>query len=259
MQGRLLELPDELLAHIISLLPIRALLKFSEVTKYARSIAVSNLHTLSLGIQPIRAHRSIKSSDCEFRVRIPDAQTYDYTTLLTFHNALFKSILMRHAATLRTVNLSIWTLTRSIAETIANLGALRHLSIKVEDDRYARAVPRSQIAAERLEQSKAWDLLGQTALWQERLQSLKITTADLTISQFAGLLSNSRRCREVSLSGCRFIGRELWQFLGQDWDGRGALQTLHVAECSGCLDEKALSAISGISGLQVCLSCQSLI
>lgn len=253
MVYQLLELPPEILAQILSLLPVRTLLKFSEISQHARSLANSNLHTLNLGIRPIRARKGPKNTDNDFWVRIPGARSFAYPTRLKFHNALFQSILARHADTLYIVNLSLWTLTRPIAEGLSKLYALQRLSISIEDDLYTRAVPRSRMAAERLEQAKAWDLLGQAAVWTQRLRSLSIDHADLTTAQLAMLLRRSRRCGSLRFSGCRFIGQEMWQFLARDWDGRAGLQSLHVAESGGCLNDKALGAIAGLSGLQVCL------
>lgn len=251
MVHHVLELPPELLNLILASLPVRSLLKFSETSRYTRVLANSNLHILQLGIEPIRALNRNKYSDDEIYMRIPHARTYDYTTLLKFHNALVHSILVRHADTLRTVNLSLWTISTPIAKGLSALYALQNLSIRIEDDMYARAVPRPYIALERREQHKAWNLLGQTAVWKDRLRTLKIENADLNISQLAALLQYNRRCQEMWLGGCRYIGKDLWQFLGCEWDGRLALRSLHVAECGRSLVEEDLAAISGLRSLQV--------
>ena len=253
MTRRLLDLPPELLSKTLSLLPTQSLLKFSSTSHYARSLANSNLHKISLGIHPIRTPSKRESNTTtDFLIRIPAARTYDYATLITFHNTLFQSILARHAETLYTVEISLWTLTRPIAEGIAKLFALRHLSIRIENHFYARAVPRSRVAVERREQSKAWTLLGKKAVWKERLSSLKIENSDLDTEQLVELLRGCRRCKELRIVGCNFVGQELWQVLGRRWEGRDGLRRLSVAECAGCLDARALGAVGGMSGLKVC-------
>lgn len=299
MARQLLELPPELLVHILALLPLRALLSFSETSHYARSLANSNLYTLSLGIRPVQTschssrlstsrHRQLqywasalvdstsdvppirgdeyyrssldkkthKTSDEDLDphmiwVRIPQAHIYDYSTLLYFHNALFRSILLRHGSMLQNLDLCLWTLSTKIAKAIAQLSALRTLSIRIEDNQYARAVPRTCMARERLEQDRAWSVLAGSAVWTHHLHALRIEKADLNHEQLATLLRGGRSCRELALSRCNFIGKELWEFLGGAWKGRTALQRLSVAECGSVLDDAALNAIGRLEGLQV--------
>lgn len=250
MTRSLLDLPPELLSQILESLPVQALLRFSQTSRLARTLANSNLHTLNLAIKPICGRAA--NDYCEQRncIRIPDASTYDYGVLLQFHNALLVSVVTRHAVMLRTLDLSLWTLTTPIAEVISTLFALRDLSIKVEDDLYARSVPRSSIALEKKEQNKAWDLLGLGAVWKPRLRRFKIQNADLTTAQLRKLLEHSRYCEEIWLGGCRFIDKDVWVFLGHEWEGRSTLQRLHVAHCGFLIEEKSLEAISGLTGLQ---------
>ncbi|KAI8937762.1 hypothetical protein NX059_005462 [Plenodomus lindquistii] len=250
MAYNLLDLPPEILAQILKSLSVRSLLQFSQTSRLSRILANSNLHTLSLAIQPIRSRAAEEYCEQMHCVRIPNANTYDYNVLFKFHNALITSVLTRHADTLQTLDLSLWTLTIPIAKAISSSFGLRNLSIRVEDDLYARAVPRSSMALEKKEQDEAWSLLGQKAVWKRRLRSLKIQNADLTTGQLANLLEDSRWCEDVWLAGCKFIGRDVWVFLGREWAGRTVLQRLHVAECGGPLEEASLEAISGLTGLQ---------
>ncbi|KAH9868418.1 hypothetical protein J1614_007490 [Plenodomus biglobosus] len=250
MARSLLDLPPELLYQILSLLPVRSLLKFSQTSRLSRTLANSSLHTLSLAIRPVRSRAAANNCEQKHCVRVPNANVYDYGMLLTFHNALLTSVVTRYADAMQALDLSIWTLTVPIANAVSNLFALRSLSIRVEDDLYARAVPRSSIALEKEEQDKAWDLLGQNAVWKHRLQRLKIQNADLTTEQLARLLERSRCCKELWLSGCKCISKDVWVFLGNEWEGRTTLHRLHVAECGWPLDEESLEAISGLTGLQ---------
>lgn len=186
-------------------------------------------------------------------VRIPDAHTYEYSTLHKFNTALVCSILLRHGNMLQTVDLSLWALTLPIANAIADLPALRNLSISIEDDIYARAVPRSLIALERFEQCAAWNQLVKNAVWKNRLRILQIKTADVTTPQLARLLKGNYRCQELCLSGCDSVGQELWAFLSSEWRGVAALRTLVVVECGGILDETTVEMIGKLSQLQVCI------
>lgn len=254
MARSLLDLPPELLSQILSILSVRSLLKFSQTSRLSRTLANSNLHTLSLAIQPLRSRAAANYCEQKHCVRVQNANICDYGMLLKFHNALLTSVVTRHADAMQALDLSIWTLTVPIANAVSNLFALRSLSIRIEDDLYARAMPRSSIAFEKEEQDKAWDLLGQNAVWKHRLRRLKIQNADLTTEQLARLLEQSKGCEELWLSGCKFISKDVWVFLGNEWEGRTTLHRLHVAECEWPLDEESLEAISGLTGLQVCSS-----
>lgn len=194
------------------------------------------------------------SDDDPYRVSvlIPDAQTFDHMTLLSFHTALTKSILTRHGVTLRNLELSLWTLTTPIAKALSDLSALRALSVRIEDLPHVRAVPRSRIAAQRHEQREAWTLLANTAVWAPRLTALRIEGGEITSTQMVTLLRRSRWCRELWACKCSLIGKKLWSFLGsKEWEGRAALRILGIMRCGGQLDEEVLDVIGGLSALQV--------
>lgn len=252
MACRLLDLPPELLAKILKLLPVRSLLRFSQLCRLARTLANSNVHTVSLAVQAIHNPTDEQHCDQKHCVRILDAHAFDYKVLFEFHNALLTSVVLRHADSVHTLDLSIWTLTDPIAQAISGLFALREFSVKIEDDLCARAVPKSCIAVERREQENAWNFLCRKAVWRTRLHRLKVQNADLNSKQLTKLLGPSHCCEELWLSGCRLIGNDIWNFLGHEWKGRTRLQSLHVADSCWSLDENSLSAISGLTGLQVC-------
>jgi hypothetical protein len=185
-------------------------------------------------------------------VVIPDAQSFDYTTLLSFNIALTKSILTRHGGTLRNLNLSLWTLTIPTAKVIAGLSALRALSIRIEEFPRVRALPRNTVAVQRLEQRQAWDFLMANATWASRLTALRVEGGELSTAQLVTLLDRSRWCHELWICKCHLIGQELWKFLGSEaWEGRAALRILGVMRCGGQLDEDAMDAIGSLDGLQV--------
>ncbi|KAF1958551.1 hypothetical protein CC80DRAFT_545891 [Byssothecium circinans] len=193
-----------------------------------------------------------KHEDDPYRVSvlIPDAQTYDYPTLLSFNTLLVKSVLTRHGGILRNLDLSLWTLTTPIARVISNLSALRALSIRIEDFPHVRTVPRSRLAMQRAEQRAAWDLLASTAVFAPRLHALRIEGGELRTTQLSRLLSKSRWCKELWLCKCSSIGEEVWSWLGSEWQGRTALCILGVMRCGGQLGEEALDTIGGLKNLQ---------
>ncbi|OCK77631.1 hypothetical protein K432DRAFT_384527 [Lepidopterella palustris CBS 459.81] len=301
----LLNLPPELLLHILSFLPIQALLKFSQTSRSAHALATSSLHTLSLGIyttriagvisrlgstslpipqkitsvfacppssletsiSSIRASSSGDSTrsgsffDSEpdlFRqsdpyrisVLIPDAQTFDYDTLLAFHNALTSSILTRHCSTLRHLDISLWTLTAPVAHALTTLPALRVLALRI-DHPHARSIPRSRRVVQSANERAAWELLVSDSPWAERLQALRIEGGEVSGSQLGKLLSKNHFCREIWLGKCYRLGKEIWKFLGSEWKGRFALRVLGVMRCGGELDEEDLELVGGLCGLKV--------
>jgi hypothetical protein len=248
--SNLLTLPTELLNRILSTLPVPSLLSFSSTGQQARTLANSNLHDLSLGIQPLCSYTASRTP-YDIWLRIPDAHTYSYLTLLNFQSALVNSILARHGLMLQHLELSVWALTVPIAEAIAHLGALRSLSIRIESGVYRRGLSRSCRSLEREEQHKAWELLSKKAVWRSRLTALRIEDADLGTEQLAILLGDSRCCRELWLNRCRFIGKEVWEWLRSEWHGRDKLKILDVCDCGGVLGDAAIDAVGKMKGLQV--------
>ncbi|KAF2192544.1 hypothetical protein K469DRAFT_313606 [Zopfia rhizophila CBS 207.26] len=192
----------------------------------------------------------IEDDPYKVSVLIPEAQEYDYMTLLAFHTALTKSVLVRHC-NVRHLDLSLWTLSTPIAKALSGLPALRALSLRIEGFPHVRAVPRSRGAAQRGEQRAAWELLANEAVWAPRLSALRIEGGELSTKQLTVLMSKSRWCREIWLCKCNMIGKYVWSFLGSEWEGRAALRILGIIRCGGQLDEEVLDIIGKLDGLQV--------
>jgi hypothetical protein len=298
----LLRFPPEILVTILSFLPVRALLRFSQTCHYSHCLATSSLHSLSLGIYTSRISgivsclsatqfpepkniasafssgnhpiysssrfRSVYLDDKELQslteaeistgdpftvpISIPDAEKYDPATLLAFHSALIESVLKRHGATLRKLELTLWTLTVPVAKALASMPALRSLSIRIEDFPQARGFPRLCAMSRRSEEREAWRILTQTAVWAPQMQALRIEGGELSSTQLSDLLRRSRWCRELWLCKCSLIGEGLWRFIGDEWEnGRSALRILGVMRCGGQIDEETLDVIGSLHGLQV--------
>lgn len=293
MTSSLLQLPPEILIPTLALLPNQTILKFSQCSRYARSLANSSLHTLDIVFQSpslrkdfdLISHRSlIRGSSVRRRyctreclggrhvhpcqlihqrqgtlssneevesgksiIRVPDAEIYEYATLVNFHSALLSSILGRHRNALRNLDISIWALTVPISKAISNIHALRELSITIQDRFQERGSQRKFLA----EQAAAWDVLCSSATSAGRLNILHLENGDLTHRQLFRLLTKNPRCQELTLLKCGAIGKELWDFLGGEWQGRSSLRALTVAHCGGTLGKTTLHDIGKLKGLEV--------
>ncbi|KAF2793270.1 hypothetical protein K505DRAFT_306131 [Melanomma pulvis-pyrius CBS 109.77] len=268
MSSSLMSMPDELIHHVCSFLPVRELLKFSRTSRTFRKFACKSLHTLSFGIHATRMSailsraavsdysqpREAQSSFSLFEdppvcTVIRDAFTYNINDIFHFTSTLMRSVLIRHGAILQNLELSLWTLTIPVAEVLAGLSALRVLSIRIEKYPLLRSGSRAHFAAKRVEESDAWKILTDTAVWAPRLRALRIEGSQLNIKQLATLLRKSR-CEELWLFKCTKINVSLWKFLGSDWIGRTTLQILGIRDCGGFLDEEVLDVIGTFKRLQ---------
>jgi hypothetical protein len=298
MSTSLFNLPPELLIPTLSLLPIRDLLKFSQSSRYARSLANESLHTLDLEFSqpsyldhicsssrriPVnssnrfsfsrimalaekhthihtatfnrRGRKASTSNKTVYKttVRIHNAYSYGYPTLVNLHSALLSSILARYRNALQNIEITVWAFTAPMAKAISDLSALRSLSVKIQEPYYIRGLTEN-CKTTRL----AWQsLTTTTTAWARRLLVLKIENADITETSLFKILENNTCCRELSLKKCVDIGWTLWDFLATEWRGRDALQTLVIEEYGGMLNDTTLEAIGKLRGLQVSFTCSS--
>jgi hypothetical protein len=226
--------PNELLAHILSSSPKRLVAK--------------QVHLGRPNPNQKDGEAFIDKRDpYQTMIRVEDAHTYEYGTLVNFHSALLSSILVRHQNALRNVHISVWAFTTPIAEATSHLRALRSLSIRVEDGSYARTAHRGRA----VEQHAAWKVLAASTAWGSRLRVLKIENADLTELHLFTLLTNNSHCLELQLIACASVGKALWNFLGNTWRGRATLQSLAIGGCGGFLDLESLKIIEKMKGLKV--------
>ncbi|USP82603.1 hypothetical protein yc1106_09877 [Curvularia clavata] len=254
MPPHILSLPTEILGQILSLLPVCSLLRFSCTSRYSYAMATANLRTLSLGIAPYHPHLPSKSLPhtypYESWLRIPNMQDYTYNTLFNFQSALVSSLLVRYAAMLQHIDLSVWSLSVPMANALRSLHALKTLALRFDSGSHGRSAHRCHIAAERAEQRKAWEVLAQNPpVWSRRLCALKLENADLSTEQLGVLLAESGECREVVLERCSGVGSEFWPFL-QSWRGRERLRVLELSDCGGLLGEETVTTIRSLKGLE---------
>lgn len=256
----LFDLPTELLLQILSTLPTNPLLRFAQTSHYARKLAYSNLHVLFVAISPscrsswydklIPAACSPKLpshpdyNPHKLLIRIPQAWEFDYPTLLTFHNKIIASILHRHASTLKKVDLTLWTLSVPIAKALANLPALRDLSIRIESIQLS---PRAYLALQRREECEAWGLLASTPAFLSQICSLGIENAQVDVHQLRALVSEIETLKELRLSKCNMLTSSIWNV-----SNLTCLRHLCITDCVNMrVDETALETISRMHKLQV--------
>jgi hypothetical protein len=183
-------------------------------------------------------------------VLIPDSHTFPPGTLLAFHTALVPSILTRHKATLRHLDLSLWTLTPAVAHVLKSLPALRTLSLRIEGP-HVRFNSRRMQATHRMEERMAWEILAENPSWAVALQALRIDGAQISTAQLSTILSANHLCRELWICKCSTVDREIWKWLGEEWKGREILKILGVLKCDIEIGEKDVDFISGMKALQV--------
>ncbi|KAH6620339.1 hypothetical protein C7974DRAFT_231608 [Boeremia exigua] len=229
----LLKLPPEILLQILSNLSIKPLLRFAQTSHYARILAHTNFRALSLTVCP--SHRTSWHSKLFFAphkpahslhaaIQIPHAWDFDYPTLLTFHNKITASIVSRYASTLRTLELTLWTLSPTIAQALTTLPALRDLSIRLET---THAMSRIYTSLQRRDECAAWTLLASNPSWTHVLRTLRIEGAEIGAAQLGGLIEGAMRLRDLSLSSCGMLTGSIWGCAGLR-----RLQQLRVTDCA---------------------------
>jgi hypothetical protein len=250
MSVRLLNLPPEILLQILSKLSIKPLLRFAQTSQYARKLAYTDLQALSLAVCPshqdswhnkLFAARRKPEHDLHASVQIPRACDFSYTTLLTFHNKIIASILDRHAQTLQRLELALWTLSASVAESIKTLSALRELSIRIES---VHTVPRAYLCVQKREECKAWTVLASKA---NSIHALRIENAEINASQLLDIVGGAAQLRDLSLSGCSMLTSSIW-----DVTGLTKLHKLSILRCPNIhVSDTAVQTISTMHRLQV--------
>ncbi|KAF2271200.1 hypothetical protein CC78DRAFT_528109 [Lojkania enalia] len=193
---------------------------------------------------------STNTNPYKVSVLIPDAQTYHYSTLLTFHTALTKAILTRHGTTLRHLELSLWTLTIPIAKALSTLPSLRTLSLRIEEYPHVRGKPRASTLHQRIQQSQAWDLLTEST-WLPRIKALRLESGDLTTPQLLAFLRATRILSELWVCKAPVVNASFFHFLGCEWEARARLNILGLSNCLDArVDAQVLDFVGGMVGLQ---------
>jgi hypothetical protein len=111
--------------------------------------------------------------------------------MINFHSALLRFIMKRHQRSLQNLDIFVWTLTVSMAETISQLSALRSLSVTVQEIVYARTAQR-KIS---VDQTGVWQALAESNDCEGSLRQLRInsgTSPSHNCSSCYGGMPNAR-------------------------------------------------------------------
>lgn len=253
MTTKLFHLPPEILLQILQILPLTPLLRFAQTSRYARTLAYSNVQNLSLAIYP--SHRNswynkLFATHHKPRhalaaaVQIPRAWDFNYSTLAVFHDKIIASIVDRHAFALQRLDLTLWRLSMPIAKALIQLPALRELSIHIET---VQAVPRTHMTMQRKEEIEAWSSLASNPAFMTSINTLTVNHAEINATQLDGLLARAERLQEVRLSRCDMLTSDIWSY--------AQLHQLHHLSLTDCtnvhVDDAAVDAISKMVQLQV--------
>ncbi|OCL00652.1 uncharacterized protein K441DRAFT_651654 [Cenococcum geophilum 1.58] len=118
------------------------------------------------------------------------------------------------------------------------------------EDPYSRSTSRPRRVAQIVAERAAWELLVNEALWAPRLQALRLDGGEISTGQLEKLLNKNHLCEEIWIAKCSMITKEIWTFLGTEWEGRTSLRVLGIMKCGMPLDEEALDCIDGLEGLE---------
>jgi hypothetical protein len=253
MSTQLFHLPPEVLLQVLESLPITPLLRFGQTSKYARSLAYSNVQDLSLAIYPshrnswhnkLFAARYKPNHALNAAIQIPRAWEFDYSTLIKFHNKVIASILTRHACALQKLDLTLWMLSKPIAKVISQLPAARELSISIES---LQTVPRAYMSLQRKEECAAWSLLAWNSAFMDSVNTLIIRNAEINTTQLLDLINGAERLKDLRLTSCYMLTSEIWSTT--------TLRKLHHLSLTDCpnihVNEAAVDTISKMNRLQV--------
>ncbi len=283
------ELPPELVLRILSYLPLPSLLSFAQTSRSSMTLASASVHTLSLGIYTSRiASLMGKLSHCgttttppsrknssactkgtaadsdpfgdpedpyAVSIVMPPELTQSLSIITKFQNGLASLVVSRHAAALRNIDLSIWSLDASAAEALAKCKRLRTLSLRL-DHPYVRhrEIDRRHWDRAAGEGSTVWNIFD--GAWGN-LEAISLEGAGITDWQLQRILEANPSLKEVSVSNCQLLGKDIWRFLAKSWEGRQRLRVLKfMASASKEVDSSILDCVKHLTGLEVSDACR---
>ena len=253
MTTQLFYLPPEIILQILESLPITSLVQFAQTSKYARSLAYSNIQDLSLAIYPshriswqnkLFAARHKPKHALNAAIQIPRAWEFDYSTLIKFHDSIIASVLTRHACALQRLDLTLWRMSEPIAEAISQLPVLRELSVSIES---LQVISRAYMSMQRKEEVTAWSRLASNTAYMGSVDTLIINNAEINTAQLSDLINRAERLSELRLSTCNMMTSEIWHTANLH-----RLRHLSLTDCLNVhVNEAAVDTISKMNRLQV--------
>ena len=273
-------LPPEIVANVMTHLPIPALLALGATSAYFHALQATALTSLQLGIFPSRldgvlanfssqtAHDPARS----INLRLPSNTFHAKDSIITAQNTRASAVLEQHGDTLRDVELALWDLQASTAKTLTSLRRLRSLAIRLDHPHTShRSISR-----------KFWHQSPGSTMWNHlygsrggasparpalggKLQRLTLERAGVTDYQLRRILEENPQLTELRLRKCRTLTCEFFDWLAHSETAK-RLEVLHfeqsweesidgeVLESIGempCLRELSLSGCGWITNAEV--------
>ena len=264
-------LPPEIIREVLQYLPIPSLFAFGQTSKTNHAITSAAFSCLRLGIFPSRLNgmmcmleaSTTKPSTHSVQLVLPKRDSRSKEMVIRKQNLILASIISRHGQTLRDLEIALWELDTSAAESIGQLRNLRHLSMKL-DHPHTRfsGIDRSfwKIAPA----STAWNALYSPRLTDEtsqaiqksqkgfrRLESLNLERAGITDYQIQRILDDNPNITDLRLQKCLGLTNDFFKYLIRSNVGQG-LRIFHFTHNeSEWLDERVLQYIGQLPNLHV--------
>lgn len=261
-------LPPEIIREVLQYLPIPSQFAFGQTSRTHHAIASTAFTRLRLGIFPSRLNGMVsilEAGDCQpsthsVQVVIPKRDGRSKEMVIRKQNALLSSIIVRHGQTLRDLEIALWDLHQSAAESIGRLRNLRHLSIRL-DHPHTRFLGIGPSFWKSAPASTVWNALStprqknlpiqqaQTGLG--RLRSLVLERAGITDYQIQCILEDNPSITELRLQKCMGLTEDFFKHLVQSNVGLG-LRIFHFTHNeSEWLDNRVLKYVEQLPNLHV--------
>jgi len=264
-------LPPEIIREVVEYLPIPSLFAFGQTCRTNHTIASTAFSRLRLGIFPSRLNGMISMLEAgdnqpntySLQVIIPKKDSRSKEMVIRKQNTFLSSIIIRHGQTLRDLEISLWDLDQSAAESIGRLQNLRHLSIRLDHPhtRFSGLGPSFWRTAPA---STVWNALsapcttGKDNLTRQqpqqgfgRLQRLILERAGITDYQIQCILQDNPKITELRLQKCMGLTEDFFKQLVQSKVGHG-LRIFHFTHNeSEWLDDRVLEYIGQLPNLHV--------
>ncbi|MCJ1251863.1 hypothetical protein MMC30_009101 [Trapelia coarctata] len=263
-------LPPEIVREVLEYLPIPSLFAFGQTSRTNHALASTAFVHLRLGIFPSRINGMIsmleggesQPNTHSVQIVLPKRDGRSKEMVIRKQNMIISSIITRHGQTLRDLELALWDLNQSAAESIGQLPNLRHLSIRLDhphtrflglDRSFWKTAPASTVwnalSAPRTTSKKSL-AMERPPQGLRRLQSLTLERAGITDYQIQCILEDNPKITELRLQKCIGLTEDFFHQLVRSRVGHG-LRIFHFTHNeSEWIDERVLEYIGQLPNLQ---------
>ena len=261
-------LPPELIINIMHHLSIPSLLAFGLTSKTYHECQSVSLSTIRVGIfqSKLSGKASLIESSEEqssihtVQVILPKSESRTKFMTIKNQNAITECVLNRYRHSLRDLEIAMWELNQGTAESIARMGNLRHLAIRL-DHPHTRHAGVDRAFWSSSPGSTVWNLLsnhggprGKNGLCLGRLQSLNLERAGITDYQLHKILEKNQSIKELRLQKCLLLTQETFEYLASSDCGRN-LVVLHFTQSTSLeINDRILRYVEKLCGLKVSFS-----